>query len=78
MAVNKDLAAMTAGSAHGPWRTSRTAVVRTHIPGGVTGKAREGQPMSIMVFYLSELILQRDLGIFGVHRPCYQYHKCGF
>ena len=28
--------------------TSRTAVVRTRMPGGVTGKAREGIPMSIM------------------------------
>ncbi len=27
--------------------TSRTAVVRTRMPGGVTGKAREGIPMSI-------------------------------
>ena len=24
------------------------------------------------------LILQRDLGILGVHRPCYQYYKRGF
>ena len=29
--------------------TSRTAVVRTRTPGGVTGKAREGIPMSIVV-----------------------------
>jgi hypothetical protein len=28
--------------------TSRTAVVRTRMPGGVTGKAREGIPMSIL------------------------------
>ncbi len=27
--------------------TSRTAVVRIRMPGGVTGKAREGIPMSI-------------------------------
>jgi hypothetical protein len=29
--------------------TSRTAVVRTRMPGGVTGKAREGIPMSILI-----------------------------
>ncbi len=27
--------------------TSRTAVVRSRMPGGVTGKAREGLPVSI-------------------------------
>ena len=31
--------------------TSRTAVVRTRTPGGVTGKAREGIPMSIIVLF---------------------------
>ncbi|MCH7558275.1 MAG: hypothetical protein IIB56_12585, partial [Planctomycetes bacterium] len=29
--------------------TSRTAVVRTRMPGGVTGKAREGIPMSMLI-----------------------------
>ena len=31
--------------------TSRTAVVRTRTPGGVTGKTREGLPMSIFGIY---------------------------
>ena len=75
--IGKDLAAQTAGSAHGPWRLSQqprseplrcrmlsstpsdsrhlprersilpNRRMRTRMYGGVTGKAREGQPMSI-------------------------------
>ncbi len=33
--------------------TNRTAVVRTRMPGGVTGTACEGLPMSIGAFWLS-------------------------
>jgi len=42
--------------------------------------AKAGAGIQILCYkiLLECLILQRDLGIFGVHRPCYEYDKRGF